>query len=153
MEKKVINFWNDFQKSTGIYDLNYDSVEMFGDGTVEMADELSSLIVKGIKTATCSLHESYKIENEKIPEKGTVTIILNGLEDPVVVIKTKEVKILPFNKVTAEDAAKEGEGDLSYTFWREGHLKCFEKECEEYGIEFSEEMLVVFEVFETLYSK
>ena len=45
--------------------------------------------------------------------------------------------------MTSELASKEGEGDLSLEYWKEGHIRYFERE----GT-YSEEMELVFEEFE-----
>ena len=36
----------------------------------EAPDELSELVLQGIKTATCSVYDLYRINNEKIPQEG-----------------------------------------------------------------------------------
>ena len=36
----------------------------------ESPDELSELVLQGIKTATCSVYDLYRINNEKIPQEG-----------------------------------------------------------------------------------
>jgi len=54
------------------------------------------------------------------------------------------------NEVSAEFAALEGEGDLSYDYWWKGHKTFFTAELAEYGKEFSDNMLVVCEWFEVV---
>ena len=48
-----------------------------------------------------------------------------------------------YDRVTAEMAAKEGEGDKSLAFWRQGHQEFFTRE----GT-FAPDMWLVFEEFE-----
>lgn len=59
---------------------------------------------------------------------------------------------MPFNKVDAGFAFREGEGDKSLNYWREAHVKFFTKELGPEGIPFSEDMLVVCEEFEVEYA-
>ncbi len=43
-----------------------------------MADELSELVVKKIKTGTSSGYDLYKQENEPLPKVGQLDVVLNG---------------------------------------------------------------------------
>jgi len=52
------------------------------------------------------------------------------------------------NKVPVAHAIAEGEGDLSYEFWWDGHKEALTKDLEEYDMAFSEDMLVICERFE-----
>jgi len=54
---------------------------------------------------------------------------------------------VPFNEVTAEFAAVEGEGDGSLEFWRQEHVSSFSRECVRIGRVFNENMLVACERF------
>lgn len=121
----------------------------FGIGK-EMANELAELVVEGKKTATASLHYLYELEGEVIPNIGDHSIILDGEGIAECVIKTVAVDIIPFNQVTAEFAQKEGEGDLSLKYWREGHRDFFTEELKTYEKSFEEDMLVVCEQFEVV---
>jgi uncharacterized protein YhfF len=59
--------------------------------------------------------------------------------------------VVPFNKVSAEFAASEGEGDGSLTFWRQAHLQYFTRECARIGRPFEQSMPVVCERFCLVY--
>jgi uncharacterized protein YhfF len=122
----------------------------FGSGT-EMADELGGLVAAGIKTATCSLLYEYKVEGSELPKAGDLSIILDGQGFPLCLIETTEVILKPFNTVDAQFAYDEGEGDRSFTYWREGHLHFFNRTCEELGCRFTEDMNVVCERFRLVY--
>jgi uncharacterized protein YhfF len=122
----------------------------FGDGEA-MANELGSLVVKGIKTATCSLFKEYETGHEVLPQAGDLSIILDGRGEPLCLIETTLVVIKPFNEVDAQFAYDEGEGDRSLEYWRQAHRRFFNRTCVEIGIEFTEEMLVVCERFKVIY--
>ena len=98
----------------------------FGDSP-EMADELVGLVIKGKKTATCGSLSSFKNEEES-PTIGGYSIILNGRGEPVCVIRTISLRIVRFCDVGEDLASKEGEGDLSLKYWREGHKDFFSRE-------------------------
>ena len=113
----------------------------FGDSP-EMADELAELVIKGKKTASCGSLSSFKNE-EGAPTIGGYSIILNGRDEPVCVIRTISLRIVRFCDVADDLARKEGEGDLSLTYWREGHKAFFSRE----GT-YQEDMELVAEEFE-----
>jgi len=113
----------------------------FGDSP-EMADELAELVIKGVKTATCGSLSSFKNE-EGAPTIGGYSIILNGRDEPVCVIRSISLRIVRFCDVDEDLARKEGEGDLSLKYWREGHKAFFSRE----GT-YQEDMELVVEEFE-----
>lgn len=118
------------------------SAWMFG----EAVDELAQAVIEGRKTATCSAHVLYELENEPIPVVDEYSIILNSLNEPVAIIKTVDVSITPMNEVTEEFALAEGDG--SYRNWKEIHERYFKRELEKVGLEFTEDLLLVCERFE-----
>ena len=74
-----------------------------------------------------------------------------GEETPLFIIKDTKVEIKKFSEIDEEFAAKEGEGDQSLESWQKVHKKEFEKKAEEYGIEFSEDTLILCEEFEVVF--
>ncbi|ARJ39371.1 ASCH domain-containing protein [Sporosarcina sp. P21c] len=116
-------------------------------------DYLAQLVVDGIKTATCSGHIFYELENEPLPTTKDYNIILNSADQPVAITKTVEVTITPMNKVSEEFAIAEGEGDRTYRYWWEAHEEFFRKELHAIEREFSEDMLLVCERFEVIHVK
>ena len=94
----------------------------FGD-SAELADRLAALVVAGVKTGTCSA-----AVHGPDAEIGERQICLNGAGTPVCEIETVEMQTLPFTEVTPEMAALEGEGDLSYRYWREAHEAYYKRE-------------------------
>ena len=115
------------------------------------ANECARLVNDGVKRASCSLKQGYDIDEEPLPVVGRLTVVLNWAEEPVCIIEHKEVSICRFNDVTEEFAALEGEGDGSYMWWREAHIKFFTQYAKEVGANFSEESELVLEVFEKVY--
>ena len=67
-------------------------------------------------------------------------------------MKTVKVTVLPFMQVSEEHAYKEGEGDRSLHYWRTVHAKVFSDELAEINMRFSENMLVVCEEFQMVFS-
>jgi uncharacterized protein YhfF len=108
----------------------------FGDGPV-LADELLALVLKGVKTATCSTEDE---PNTSMP--GERWIVLDGRGTPRCVIESTEVTYRRYGDVDAAFAHDEGEGDRSLAYWREAHRRYFGRQGK-----FSEDMMLMCERF------
>lgn len=108
----------------------------FGDSPA-LADELLALVIKGIKTATCSTEDE---PNTSTP--GERWVVLDGRGEPRCVIETTEVTYRRFHDVEADFAFDEGEGDRSLAYWRGAHRTYFGR----LG-RFSEDMMLMCERF------
>ncbi|MFY9951885.1 ASCH domain-containing protein [Bradyrhizobium sp.] len=108
----------------------------FGDGP-ELADELLDLVMKGLKTATCSTEDE---PNTSMP--GERWIVLDGRGEPRCVIESTEVSYRRYLEVDAAFAYEEGEGDRSLTYWRAAHRRYFGRQGK-----FSEDMILMCERF------
>jgi len=86
-----------------------------------------------------------------MPKSGDLSIVTNWSGEPLCIIETESVEVLPFSEVSSEFAATEGEGDGSLSFWREAHRQYFTRECARAGREFAESMLVACERFKVVY--
>ena len=115
--------------------------------TPEMEDKLAQLVAKGEKKATTSLVALYDPDNDRIPEKGDLNIILDSKGNEVCVTRNTRVYSIPFREVSEKYAFMEGEGDKSLDYWRKVHIKFFEEESEG---KFNEDMEVLCEEFELL---
>ena len=99
-------------------------------------DELARLVVEGKKTATCSLYKLYEIEGEPLPQVGLHQVILDSIDQPVAMIKITEVSLTPMQEVPLDFALAEGEGDGSYEYWWNGHIKFYKSLAKEFNITF-----------------
>ena len=108
----------------------------FGDSP-ELADRLAALVVAGVKTGTCSA-----AVHGPDAEIGDRQVCLNSVGIAVCEIETVDMQTLPFEAVTPEMAALEGEGDLSYRYWRDAHQAYYQRE----GT-WQPDMHVIFETF------
>jgi uncharacterized protein YhfF len=106
----------------------------FGDGP-DLADELLDLVIKGVKTATCST-------GDQASTPGARWIVRDGRGQPRCVIETTEVTYRRFGEVDAAFAYDEGEGDRSLDYWRSAHRNYFGR----LG-KFSEDMMLMCERF------
>jgi uncharacterized protein YhfF len=108
----------------------------FGDSP-GLADELLELVLRGVKTATCSTEDE-----PNISKPGERWIVLDGRGHPRCVIATVEVTFRRYGDVDAAFAHGEGEGDRSLGYWREAHRRYFGR----LG-KFSEDMMLMCERF------
>jgi uncharacterized protein YhfF len=141
------SFWDQFAKATGGADEERFYEAFYFSDNEEVANELAELVLQGTKRATASLLSSYAAEQKRLPRPGDLSIVTNWSGQPLCVIETLSVEVLPFSEVTADFAATEGEGDGSLAFWRDAHRKFFSRECAAAGREFSESMKIVCERF------
>lgn len=105
---------------------------------------LHSLSWKEKKTATCSSLSGF-FSDPVTPTIGGYNIILNSQGVPVCVIRTRSLTLMRFSEVSEQLASKEGEGDLSLSYWQQGHKEFFMRE----GT-YSPDMELIFEEFELI---
>ena len=117
-----------------------------------MANELGRLVRDGTKTATCGLLWEYEHEGEPLPEVGELGIVLDGDGEPLCLIETTEVHVLPFDQVDAEHAHAEGEGDRTLAYWRDAHWRFFSRLCQKIDRVPSETMPLVCERFRVVFA-
>jgi uncharacterized protein YhfF len=144
-------FWNAFIKSTGgVDEARFYEAFFFGDSE-NLANELAALVQTGVKRATAAAVWSFDAEGKRLPVPGDLSIVTNWSGEPLCIIETRAVDVLPFAEVSAEFAATEGEGDGSLSFWQAAHRQYFTRECARADREFSENMLVACERFRVVY--
>ncbi len=104
----------------------------FGDSDA-LADELASLVLQGRKTATTSLVWAVEVEARPLPRPGQLSIVKNWAGQPLCLIVTTSLEVLPFDRVDAAFAAEEGEDDGTLATWRRNHDAYFGRECVRIG--------------------
>ena len=100
----------------------------YGD-SAELSEELLALIISGRKRAGTGLLWAYQHDGEHIAQAGDIEIVVDHLHAPAMVTRIVSSEIVPYNEVTAEYAAIEGEGDGSLEYWRRAHCNFFSREC------------------------
>ncbi|MBY8140115.1 ASCH domain-containing protein [Vibrio fluvialis] len=115
------------------------------------ANECARLINDDVKRASCSLKAGYDADSEPLPEVGRITVVLNWQQEPVCIIRLNKVEVMPFNQISAEFAALEGEGDGTYVWWRAAHIDFFTQYAQQVGVAFNEESDIVLEYFEKVF--
>ncbi len=121
--------------------------------TREMAEELVALVLSGKKKATASSRKMNEIEPATAPVPEGYSVVTDFDGDPRCVIRTSEIRLLPFADVDAVFAAHEGEGDLSLDHWRRVHWDYFTREADRHGFTFGERSIVCCERFRLLFPR
>jgi uncharacterized protein YhfF len=149
----VKEFWQAFVADSGSVDEErFYEAFAFGDSK-DLADSLADLVMRGAKRATAGSVWSFEAESKALPKPGDLSIVMDWEGTPLCVIETTSVEVVPFNEVTAEFAATEGEGDGSIEYWQKGHTSYFTRECTRKGRAFSDTMPVACEKFKVVFKR
>lgn len=160
-QEEIDDFWTDAKivagiKPTGFYtgvtpqEALQPPAWSFG-ATPAQADELVRLVLDGTKTATASALWDYEAEDEPLPSSGTLSIVLDGHGHPRALIRTVDVRVVPFDEVDEAHAHAEGEGARTLAQWSTDHESFFTQHAS-HDRGFSPTMPVVLERFEVLYA-
>ncbi|MGL4820332.1 MAG: ASCH domain-containing protein [Bacilli bacterium] len=144
MDKQAMDYWTTYWNKKNTEAPTAVSAWQFG----ASPDELAQLVIDGVKTATCSGQLFYEREGEPLPAVDDYSIILNSKDEPVAIIRTVNVEVMPMNEVSEAFAAAEGEGDRSYQYWWDAHVAFFTRELEAIGETFQPDLRIVCERFE-----
>ena len=106
----------------------------------QMSDEIAEQTKNGQNSATCSLYLA-----EKVPKVGDRSYVKDSRNEPVCVVETTRVDIVPFNEVDLEFA--QTEGYVSLEEWRDIHISFFETKLSD----FREFTLVVCQYFNVIH--
>ncbi len=123
----------------------------FGDSEA-LAAELAALVLQGHKRATASLAWVFEAEGKPPLQPGHLSIVKHWAGQPLCLIETTNIELLPFDQVGAEFAWEEGEGDRSLASWRRHHEAFFGRECARIGRQPRPDMPVICERFRLVYA-
>lgn len=151
--ERVEEFWRGFcSENQGVGPDEPFQVWHFGNNP-ELADKLSALVLEGTKTATAALVWEAEADPDTAPVPGGYSVVTDFAGAPRCVIRTTEIRVLPFDEVDANFAFDEGEGDRSLDHWRQVHWDYFAERCVELGKVPDLKMRVICERFELLFPK
>ncbi|SIQ28836.1 ASCH domain-containing protein [Maribacter ulvicola] len=153
IDTSVYEIWDGYIKSNpDIKNKDLPESWFFHDNKAD-ADRLAELTVRGKKKGTTSGLYKWYIEAEAdLPHVGTNHIITDFEGKAKAIIKITNVDTIPFNQMTESLAILDmGVDDDPLQKWRKAHWNFFKRVMTENGEEPSEEMLVVFERFETVW--
>lgn len=113
--------------------------------------ELGALVLAGTKRATTGSLWVLEAAGKPVPRAGDLNIVTAWDGAPLCVIETTAVEVVAFEEVTAEFAAREGEGDRSLVQWRRDHWDFLGRECTRIGRTRDLRMPCVCEDFRVVY--
>ncbi len=122
----------------------------FGDSAA-MADELVGPVLAGIKRATAGLVLDHALEGEPLPRVGGHVIPCDAAGAPQAVLRTIELRLGALESVDDAFAWDEGEGDRTRAGWLAGHRAYFRRSLAGRGLQWSEDLEVVFERFHVVW--
>lgn len=147
----IAEFWRSFCTESGEDRSDRFFEACHFDDNEPSANALAELVLAGVKRATAGLVWSYESEGLSLPRPGALSVVTRWDGKPACVIETLEVEIVPFEHVSAEFAATEGEGDGSLAYRRRAHWAYFGRECARIGRAPSQRMPVACERFRVVY--
>jgi uncharacterized protein YhfF len=151
----IDRYWQQFlaslpdgaQKPEAYYEAAYFGV------APEDAASINPLVLAGTKTASGSILWSYEAEGRRPPRPGNHSVVTDGFEAPVCIIRTKEVRVLPFEEVDAAFAFDGGEWDRTLESWRKAYWGWVVSVCAGLGREPTPRTPLVCERFEVVYRR
>ncbi len=142
-------FWLAYQKACSVKVEGFAATAL-GD-TRALADELTGLILSGVKRAHASLLREFQKDLEPLPQVGDHLVVLDGDGQPRVIVRNTHVELRHFNEIDDSFAFEAGEGDLTLRWWLTAHRQDFAERAEREGFEVDERIELVLEHFEVVW--
>lgn len=154
IDKSVYEMWDNFTKSNPEFKKDELPESWYFHNNKEDANRLAELVLNGKKKAGSSLYALYEKYNADLPKVGTKHIITDFNGKARAIIEIKSVDTIPFNQISKDYAELDmGTKIEPLKKWKEAHWNFFASVMEESGKKPTEEMLVVCEWFETIWTK
>lgn len=120
-------------------------------GDAEMASQLAHVVATGAKRVTMGWIALSERTGTPLAYQDGLSVVTDGLGYPRFVLRSTDVRVLPFSEIDAATAAGEGEGDLTRADWHDSHVVHFSGEAAKYGLTFAEDAMMSVEHFEVLH--
>ncbi len=86
-----------------------------------LRDRLVAAILDGSKTSTTGLALEYEREDERLPQVGDRSVLVDSEGRAVAVLEVTSVRVVRLAEVDLSHARDEGEGHQTVAQWRDGH--------------------------------
>lgn len=154
IDASVYEMWDNFTKANPEFDKNQLPEAWHFHNNKEDANRLAKLIVSGEKRASSNLYFWYAEANADFQKIGSKHIITDFDGKAKAIIEIKKIDTIPFHKITSEYAALDmGTKIEPLTKWKKAHWDFFEKALKESGEKPTENMLIVCEWFDTIWTE
>ncbi|WP_452224994.1 ASCH domain-containing protein [Lacinutrix chionoecetis] len=147
----VENLWMDYLNKNHKVKHKEAPVSFYFCDNEKDANECAELVVKGIKKATATSLWWFEKNNEPLPKIGDQYVITDWDGNAKAIVEVIKIEKTPYNKITAEFAKTEGEGDKSLKYWKKVHKDYYSREMKPHNESFNEDMIIVCEYFKTIY--
>ncbi len=117
----------------------------------DAADEGARLILNGEKTATSSLLWEYEQSGKPLPTVGALSVVEDGRGNPVCIVETTWIEIVPFGEVDAQFASEYSESDGTLESWNQIFWAYYSQVCESAGRKMSMNTPLVCERFRIVF--
>src|SRR5215469_8527112 len=88
----------------------------------DLRRQLVDAVLRGDKTATAGLREQFEPNtDEPMPQVGEQMLLVGWDDEPLGVVETTEVRVVPAGRVDLQFARDEGEGFENVGDWRAAH--------------------------------
>ena len=151
VDSSVLNMWDAFTKVHQKHKQDPLPESWYFCDTKKDADVCADLVVAGIKRATAPSLWWFNKNGESLPKSGDLHIITNWEGKAKAIIETTQIDLAPYNEVTEEFAAIEGEGDKSLAFWKRVHWEFYSREMKPEGESPTQDMIIVCEQFKVIW--
>ena len=154
IDRTVYEMWENFTQLNPKFKNEEMPGSDFFHNTREDANRLAELTVDGKKKASSGLYILYKQYNVDLPKVENKQIITDFDGKARAIIETKSVDTIPFNKISKDYAELDmGTNIKPLEKWKKAHWDFFAEVMEESGKDPTEEMLIVCERFETIWTE
>jgi uncharacterized protein YhfF len=111
----------------------------------ELRRELTEAVLRGDKTATAGLATDHVPHtDEPLPKAGDRWVMVGYNDEPLAIVETTEVRVVPAGQVDLQFARDEGEGFESVADWRAAHERFWSEQV------ITDETLIVCERFKVV---
>ena len=124
-------------------DFGFEAKGFFG------TERLAALLA-GKKTAAFFSYATFAVDNEELPVSDERYIVRGADGEPLCVIRTTRVQVIPYDQVSWELAQREGE-DSSIEEWRDRTRENLEEEGAVVGFDFAPDIRLVCVEFEVVF--
>ncbi len=154
IDKSVSEMWVNYIKANPEFKNDEMPESWFFHNNKEDANRLANLVLNEKKKAGSGLYAWYKEANADLPKITTKHIITDFDGKAKAIIEIKKVDTIAFNQISEIYAAMDmGTNVEPLKKWRKSHWDFFESAMQESGDKPTEEMLIVCETFETIWTK
>ncbi len=154
IDKTVYEMWNSFIESNPESKKDALPESWYFHNNKKDANRLAELTVNGKKKASSGLYFWYEEANANLPKVGTKHIITDFDGKAKAIIEIKKVDAIPFNQISKAYAQMDMGTEIEpLKKWKKAHWDFFAAAMEESGEKPTEDMLIVCERFETIWTE